>query len=209
MFARRVAAFCLFNLAVSAVWGAGNQAPAERLVVYLSADAIQSPRVIDSLKRELSRLMRTAGYELDLHDSATESGGTASALLLVSLQGACSMPAGDPIPPPLENPVSLGATAIAEGHVLPFSFVNCGRLTRMLAPLLIAEPPMRRDLLYGRAAARVLAHEFYHVLLGERDHAADGLAKAIFSPTELIGEQFEFESSTRAKLMARKSRRRI
>jgi len=54
--------------------------------------------------------------------------------------------------------------------VLPFSWINCANLTRMIGPVLADEAGALRDYLYGRAMARIAAHELYHVMMGSRDH---------------------------------------
>lgn len=204
MFARPWATFCLLNLVVFPAWGAAADAPPDALVVYLTADAGQSPHVLDSLKRELGQLMQTAGYDLVWVDAGTRAPETASPLIVASLHGVCALPAGSAPPAPLEKAVSLGSTALSDGHMLPFSSVNCTALARLLAPSLGAEPPARRDFLFGRAAARVLAHEFYHVLAGDREHAAEGIAKPAFGPADLLAEHLPFEPATLVKLLSRK-----
>jgi hypothetical protein len=62
------------------------------------------------------------------------------------------------------------------------------------------ETVARRDFLYGRAMARVVAHELYHVLLKTADHAHAGIARSCFTAEDLLTEHFEFEGATLAKL---------
>jgi len=205
--ARHLAAFCLLNLVVSVSWGDSREASASQLVVYFSADSGQSPRVLEFMRRELGQLMETAGYELVWRDTHSPPEVTASPLIVARLQGVCALPAGDlDSYAPLAKAASLASTAVVEGRVIPFSTVNCANLSRTLAPMLAGEPGARRDFLYGRAVARVLAHEFYHILSGSTAHAAGGLAKSCFSPTDLVTEHFEFEQSTLAKLQKHPAR---
>jgi hypothetical protein len=205
MFARLLATLCLWNLVVGNSWGNSREPSSSELVVYLSADSGQSPRVMEYMKRELSQLMLTAGYDVVWRDAhASRPGETASTLIVARLQGMCAMAPGDLAEAwPPEKPVSLASTSVVDGRVLPFSFVNCGNLTRTLAPALVNEPGARREFLYGRAVARVLAHEFYHVLLGTAEHAAGGVAKPCFSPGDLVTEHFEFEQASLIKLQKR------
>ncbi len=42
--------------------------------------------------------------------------------------------------------------------------------------------------------ARLLAHEFYHVLAQTDDHTQTGIAKARFSTADLLAEHFDFET---------------
>ena len=69
---------------------------------------------------------------------------------------------------------SLATTTITDGQVLPFSSLNCAALTNSVSGALAKEAGARRDFLYGRAMARVVAHEFYHVLMRTTEHGRSG-----------------------------------
>jgi hypothetical protein len=45
----------------------------------------------------------------------------------------------------------------------------------------------KADLLLGRALARVMAHEFIHILRNSKNHDRVGIEKPAFSGTDLIG----------------------
>ena len=56
-----------------------------------------------------------------------------------------------------------------------------------------------RDLTYGRAIGRVLAHELYHIFTNTTRHASWGVAKVFYSSKELASVQFQFqEKDTKA-----------
>lgn len=204
MFAQRLAAFCLLNLVVSISWGASHDTSGSALVVYLSADPGQSPHVLEYMKREAGNLMQTAGYEVTWRDAhASQPDDTGAELVVARLEGSCALASGDLAAAPSDKAVSLASTAVVASRVLPYTSVNCGNLTRTLGAALAPEPAARRDYLYGRAVARVLAHEFYHILLGETAHAAGGVAKPCFSPTDLLTERFAFEQTTLTRLQKR------
>ena len=73
----------------------------------------------------------------------------------------------------------------------------------MIGPVLGEEAGAQRDFLYGRAMARVIAHELYHVVTGSRDHAREGVAKPKFTVPDLLNEVFEFDHMALAKLRQR------
>jgi hypothetical protein len=198
------AAFCLINLVVLPRPGYSNELPATELLVYLNSDPAQTTKPLDYMKLELGRLMTTAGYRVEWRDARTSPHETTSAkLIVVDLLGACGTLVGGragefgSISPKF---ASFASTAVSEGRVLPFSSVDCASLTAALTGPLATEPGARRDYLFGRAMARVLAHEFYHVLLKTGDHAHEGIARPSFTATDLITEHFEFEHSTLARL---------
>ncbi len=194
MFARLLAAFCLLNLAV--VCRAGSDDPANsELVIYLRADAAQAPHLTAIMKRELAPLMLSAGYRVEWRDAQAKFDSTAGNLVVVQLEGACGVLNGA-----LSESKTLASTAVADDSVLPFSTIHCGSLSRVLGPMLAQEAGARREFLYGRAMARVLAHELYHILANTKDHDRDGIAKPHFTSGDLVTERFDFEHTTLAKL---------
>jgi hypothetical protein len=48
--------------------------------------------------------------------------------------------------------------------------------------------------------ARLLAHEFYHVLGQTNSHALAGIAKARFSTADLLADHLDFEAVTLDRL---------
>jgi hypothetical protein len=200
MFALRLASFCLLNLVVQRSWAASDGLANSPLAVYLHQDPSQSTRVVDYMKRELAHSMLTAGFRVEWLSSAANT--DAATLVVVDLRGSCGFPSGSsPTLPSGMDSADLASTSVADGNVLPFTSVNCGNLTRALGPALMGEASARREFLYGRAIARVLEHEMYHILMNSRDHAREGVAKPCFSPSELLTERFEFEQGTLAKLL--------
>jgi hypothetical protein len=195
MSARLLAACCLLDCVVVPALGLSTDLPESPLVVYLSS-GVQPERPLLYMKLELARLMRSAGYHVewsDAHDRTPPS--TDAALAVVELRGTCELSNL-----PSRRVEALASTPVSDGRILPYSSVDCASLTRMLAGPLANEPGARRDFLYGRAMARVLAHELYHVLAQTGDHSHKGIARAGFSANDLVAERLEFEQGTLAKL---------
>jgi hypothetical protein len=192
MYARLLAAFCLVHVGVGCLLGSSEDQSETPLVVYLSGSA-QPQRSIEYMKLELGHLMRTAGYRVEWSDAHPS---TDSVLIVVKLRGACEVNETGPA-----KPGSLASTAVTDdGRILPFSSIDCDSLTQLLASQLATQSRVRRDFLYGRAMARVLAHEIYHVLLETSNHSREGVARAGFTAGDLLSEHFEFEQSTLVKL---------
>ena len=169
--------------------------------MYLRTGVHQSAAVIEHMKRELSALMQEAGLRLEWRslDSEQRDSTDAAYLAVLELNGTCGMVAGaaEPADP---HTSSLANTSVSDGQVLPFSKVNCAVVTRSVGSALAHEAGAQRDFLYGRALARVVAHEFYHVLLKTAEHAHGGIARSCFTVSDLLTERFEFEGATLAKL---------
>jgi hypothetical protein len=163
--------------------------------VYLKTGANQPAAPVTHMKRELAALMKTAGYRVQWGDESADS-----VLTVVELNGTCTMPAGFDAAHGASTGVSLATTNVTDGQVLPFSAVNCAALTRSLAPALLKDAGAQRDFLYGRAMARVVAHELYHILMRTTEHSRSGVARSCFSTDDLLTERFEFESSVLAQM---------
>jgi hypothetical protein len=200
MFARSLATYCLLT---AGLWAGDSDSIEPNLAVYLKAAPDQPNFPLQWLQRELSLIMSQAGYAIEWRDARATSQiySDISNLAVVELRGTCGLPAG-PVPPiePIEEHEALASTPVTEGHVLPFTTVNCEAVTRLLVPALAQEAAARRDFVYGRALARIMAHELYHVLTGRADHDREGIAKAGFTARDLVGERFDFEQNTLSRL---------
>ena len=197
MSARVLALLCLALVGVAPALPESNA-----LVVYLTPPTARDALVQAHMRHEAMALMRSAGYALEFRDrNARRSGDSAPNLAFVDLIGTCAA-ASDPTPgpPPDDNQPKLAFTAVEDGVVLPFSRIDCGAMSRVLTPLLAREAPAERAFLYGRAMARVLAHELYHVLAQTRDHAAEGIGKPCFTAADLVSSRFEFEATSLSSL---------
>jgi hypothetical protein len=175
--------------------------------VYLATGPTQPPAPLENMKRELSAIMQAAGYRVVWGDPLMpDKEGRSSALVVLELRGSCGMPHGSyRVEPSVASGASLAQTSVSPEGVLPFSWINCGNLTRMLGPVLAGEAGAQRDYLYGRAMARVAAHELYHVMMGSRDHHQEGVAKPSFSIADLLDERFDFDPVALAQLRRKAS----
>ena len=73
----------------------------------------------------------------------------------------------------------------AMATILPFIDVNCEGARLFIQRSLVGLPAPSRDAAYGRAVARVFAHELYPFLANTKGHASGGPAKAAYSAEEL------------------------
>ena len=90
--------------------------------------------------------------------------------------------------PPSVGSQALGSTEVVNGHVQPFSEIQCDRIREALTYLDPATGRKERQRALGVALARVVAHELYHMLAHTTQHAASGLAKASESLQDLVGQ---------------------
>ena len=179
------------------MYAAARDYRAGAISIYLKAGAADGAAVT-YMKGELANLMQSAGVTLEWLDaSAGIPGVQDSQLVVLELEGACGPRS---VVPPGSSSGPLASTAASDGHILPFSAVHCNVLNQMLGPAIAGESARRRDWLYGRALARIAAHEIYHVLTEAAGHSTGGIAKQAFSARDLLAGRFEFEGPALAKL---------
>ena len=195
MYARLLATLCL--LPVSILFAQADSAvPAgTTLEVYVKGQEASTPDVLSAMNHELGVLMQPAGFRVvwrGISDPPSLAG--AEHLVMVELRGVCTAQFASMASAPLASPLPLASSSVADGKVLPFSWVDCTALNRFLAPVAANQSPAEQDDLYGRSMARLLAHEFYHILAQTDDHAASGIAKARFTTADLLADHFDFET---------------
>ncbi len=195
MYARLLAMLCL--LPVSTLFAQADFAvpTGATLEVYVKGQEASTPDVLNAMSRELSVLMQPAGFRVVWRGiSDPPSGAGAEHLVMVDLRGVCTAQFSSMASAPLSSPMPLASSSVADGKVLPFSWVDCTALNRFLAPVASNQSQAAQDDLYGRSMARLLAHEFYHILAQTDDHAPSGIAKARFSTADLLADRFDFET---------------
>lgn len=197
MSARLPATFvCLLSFGLC-IGRAETVAPSDRtLVVSLKTDPHQAAEPVREMQREVSTLMRSVGYDVEWRKASAQAAPVSGSLIVLELRGVCQAPARPADIAPLAKATSLASSAVVDGAVLPFSWIDCGTLTRFVAPSLVREPGSKLDHLYGRAMGRLAAHEFMHVLSGRVDHDDAGIGKPYFSAKDVLAEQFTFETAS-------------
>jgi len=153
-----------------------------------------SALILGEMRAELSALMEHAGFQIGWH-GAQPSAAVPGDLVVVDLRGSCEPPSAS-----LHDSriVQMGSSAVADGKVLPFAWVDCTAVVQVLESYLAHKPQEQREFAYGRAMARVLAHELYHVLGHTLAHTANGLTKARLEPADLLSEHAEWGNVTLA-----------
>ena len=184
---RIVSAFIVALLSACCAFGEAST-PVTLLVQF---DGAYSPTVYDSMRQELSSVLDTAGIRLSLRDLKEATGlDEAGGLVVVRFRGACKI---DSLPgPTAEAGVSLASTYSSDGDLLPFADVACDRVRDAVKRALQGGQYSRAESLYGRALARVLAHELYHILGKTAKHANGGVARAALSGRDLIADKLSF-----------------
>jgi len=206
MYACFRATFCLLSLSIGVGRSESATPRTADVAVYLKSDGIGSTAVVANMMRELGDLMLTAGFRIEWGDWKKPGVSLESAdLAVVVLRGTCS--AASPVDPTDQsrNVQVLASTAVADHKILPFSWIDCTALSQFLGPSMAHESTPRRDYVYGRAMARLLGHELYHILARTVEHTQAGVAKERFTIADLLADHFQYEGEALFRLHSAQS----
>ncbi len=170
----------------------GSDQPAEAPVVLYEKFEKQAPEsVLRAMRAELAEVMEPLGFRFEWRELKAAGGSdVVSELAVITFRGRCDT---NGMMSRSIVPSALGWTHMSDGVILPFSEVDCDGVREFVQRELSPEPAKLRDELYGKALARILAHELYHVFANTTHHASCGVAKAAYSVTDLLSRNFQFE----------------
>jgi hypothetical protein len=147
--------------------------------------------VLTALEEELEDIMTPMGTHFEWRSLETARGNEVSVeLAVITFKGRCDA-AGLTLR--ARNPGALGWTHISDGIILPFADVDCDRIRDFVQRELIFVEEPKRERSFGRAIARVLAHELFHIFANTTHHGSSGVAKSAYSVQELLADDFAFE----------------
>ncbi len=184
-------------LGVVPAFGGGRDARLAPITLYTQFQQQPTPALMETVEDELDGIMSPMGIHFDWHSLADAGGRVSSQLAVIHFKGECN---AENLRPESGFPGPLGWTHITDGEILPFIDVNCDGLRIFLQRELIGIPIAAREEAYGRAMARVLAHELYHLLARTKVHASSGIAKAAYSVGELLSQSLHFGRKEYASL---------
>jgi hypothetical protein len=190
-------------LGVSPAFGGGWSIPSAPITFTLYTAFQQEPpvAVMEATRNELEAIMAPAGLRFDWFSMAEAGSHVTPELAVIHFKGKCD---AQDLRPEWGDPGALGWTHITDGEILPFIEIDCESVRLLLERNLLGDPQSRRDPAFGRAIARVLAHELYHFFTGTRKHTGAGIAKAFFSPEDLLAQTLRFREKEYAALLKRR-----
>ena len=169
---------------------AGVARPASPVAVLLQFDEPYSVPALQAMEHEVDSILRPAGYALEWHLLEPDLVSREYAdFVVVRFRGNCETGG---LSGGMRNGESLARTAISDGRVLPFSEVQCDQVRRFLAGAAANGAPE----IMGRALARIMAHEMFHMLAATDQHGKRGVARPSHTTQELISSrQFRFDAA--------------
>ncbi len=149
------------------------------------------PRAFEEMQREMNRLMSKTAQRVEFKERRDiQAGVDVADLTVVRFRGICRM-AIEPVY--LDERGPLAFAHVADGEVLPFAEVLCDRVRQAARSAMHGGDFAKGQELMGRAMARVLAHELWHVKTNSTSHQKTGVARHALSGKQLIGERLDFE----------------
>lgn len=149
------------------------------------------PKAFEEMQREMNRLLARSAMRVEFKERREiQAGVDVADLTLVKFRGNCRM-AVEPVY--LDERGPLAFAHVTDGDVLPFAEVLCDRVRKAARSAMHGGDFAKGQELMGRAMARVLAHELWHVKTNSKGHQKVGVARHALSGRELIGERLEFE----------------
>jgi hypothetical protein len=197
-----VAVLCLL-LAVPLLAGKASFAPQSnphQITVLLDFDKPHSHVPLKAMQSELQSILYGVGVSLDLRvKDELPPDPQFGDLLIFKMKGHCSTEQL-PIGAILDERGPLAWTYESDGEMLSFGEVQCDRVRLSLQRLYGPQTAEMHSMLYGKALARVVAHEMYHMLSNSSEHTKAGVTKSSLTPRELAQDPMHFPANTNVRL---------
>lgn len=172
---------------------------AASLQLLTQFDGRTSTTAIREMQREIDRLYRDVQVPILWHElSGYHSVGETPRIVFIRFLGDCRavrMP-----PTHTVAGIALAGVSRVDGRMLPLVTVDCDRVAGYLWPSMTGPERARGDAAFGRALARVVAHELYHCLTGTAKHSRSALFRADISAKALLAGELDFGADEIANL---------
>jgi hypothetical protein len=181
----------VLSLLLAALPAVGQERRAEPpIALYTSFQQAVPATVLQALHDELDGLLEPSMLHLEWRPLSGVSGSEiASELAVVKFMGRCDV---EGLGMKTGNPGPLGWTHMSDGVILPFADVDCDRIRVFVQKELMFRHMPEREEIFGRALARVLAHELFHIFTQTTHHGSDGVGKSAFTVQDLLTDDFQF-----------------
>lgn len=174
------------------------------IALYTHFDQEPPTGVQEALQDELESIMGPMGMTFEWRSLSSVRGNELSVeLAVLTFKGRCDIVGM--IPHNVPNPGALGWTHVSDGAILPFSDVDCDRIRTFVQKELLTVRAPDREEAFGRAVARVVAHELYHIFANTHRHGSCGVGKAAYTVQELLSDDFAFEEKDSLALRTSKA----
>ena len=175
-------------------WSArGEASSAPLFLIYSHFEQAPPQAVVSAIRAETATILAPLElpYAWRSMDDVSPGREIASDLVVVKFQGQCD---GSGVFQKAAGP--LGWTHVSDGEVLPFIEIQCDTIGGFLTSKLPDRDRGQRDVAFGRAVARVLAHELFHALTGSVHHGGEDITRSAYNVNDLLTDEFPVEQHT-------------
>lgn len=194
----RLTIFCLFACVplIAATSVTTTETTPRKITVLLDFDKPHPHVPLKAMQNELQSILDGAGLSLDLRlKDQLPPDPQFGDLVIFKMSGHCSTEQL-PIGAILDERGPLAWTYSSDGEMLSFGEVQCDRVRLSLQRLYGPDSAEMHSALYGKALARVVAHEMYHMLSNSPAHTKAGVTKSSLSPQELTQRPLRYSPNT-------------
>ncbi len=185
--------FAILALALT-VWPApGGSLPRTTplITIYTSFQHDVAEPVEQAMQAEVASIMKPAGFDVEWRSlNGANDSRVAAEIVVVTFRGSCDTQSQSLFQPESKG---LGWTHLSDGEILPFAEVDCDRMLALVQGSLFRLPSAERPGAFGRAMARVTAHELYHILARTMHHGS-AVSKPSYSSQELLAHELLFDA---------------
>jgi hypothetical protein len=153
---------------------------------------------VEGMEMELTRLLAGTNVSLKwIERTKAHSISVLGRIVIVDIVGSCELTEFGPA----ASGHALAWNDVTDGVFQPFITVDCERLARFIARDVRSIDRNEKRRLVGRAIARVLAHEMYHLFTRTKYHSrASMIFRTALPPESLIDDDVDFRRDELDKL---------
>lgn len=147
--------------------------------------------VSHAMEGELTSLFAGAGSDIAVHaDGPFVYLGAPRHVLYVSFRGQCRFTQQTA---PRSRGRVLASLAVVDGKIQPLMTVDCDAVAQTIAGRMTGDDLKNAEFVYGRALARVVAHEIFHWVAHQVNHHHSELFSQGMGARTLLAEMAEFD----------------
>jgi hypothetical protein len=151
------------------------------------------------MRIELNRIFRRTPMRVEVKDRKDLRPGTdVPDLVYFRVKGDCRVRPTDPVY--LDERGPLGLTYLNDGEMTSFGEVRCDKVRAAARSAMWGGDYARAAELMGRALARVMAHEVFHMVARETQHSHEGVFKRSLTGKQLIQDTLELQNQDSERL---------
>lgn len=148
----------------------------------------------DELQRELNTLFKAANLNIGIKlRKELMKGETFDDIVVVRMSGTCRMV---DLPHVFDERGPYAWAHTSDGTVLPFVELRCDNVRRSVGEALWTvglSKTRDRDRLFGRALARIIAHEVVHIKGETHQHGNSGVFRTALKAADLVSENIAID----------------